>query len=130
MSWIFLHLSARMRLIKSFNSVICTLLAVVLFSLTISVTMASQKNYTSGQEYSISKKGTASANSDNQLPYEERETEKDDELQDNFSLICLIYEPVFFSPIGDQDECCDNGQEPVDAITDIPLYLSIRALLI
>jgi hypothetical protein len=119
-----------MRIIKSFNSVICTLLAGVLFSLTISVTMASSKNYTSGQEYSISKKGTMSANSDNQLPYEERETERDDEPQDNFSVVCLIYEPVFFSLIGDLDKGCDKGQEPVEAITDIPLYLSIRVLLI
>src|SRR5882762_10834829 len=104
MSRIFLHLSARMRMIKSFSSFFCTLLALVLFSLTISITMASPKDYLEGG-HSISKKGTVPANSDNQLPYEERETEKDDELQDTFSLVCLICEPLFFISISDRDKC-------------------------
>jgi len=92
--------------------------------------MASPKNCTDGNEHSISKKGTTPANSENQLPYEERETEKDDELQDNFSLVCLIAEPVFFIPIDDQDKCCDKALRSIDAIIDIPLYLSKRVLLI
>jgi len=129
MSRIFLHLSARMRMIKSFSSFFCTLLALVLFSLTISITMASPKDFQEGG-HSISKKGTVPANSDNQLPYEERETEKDDELQDTFSLVCLICEPLFFISISDRDKCCDKAQRPIDAITDIPLYLSKRVLLI
>jgi len=124
-----LHLFARMRMIKSLSSFFCTLLALVLFSLTISITMASSKDYLKG-EHSISKKGTVPTNSDNQLPYEERETEKDDELQDTFSLVCLICEPLFFTPINDQETCCDRAQRPIEAVTDIPLYLSKRVLLI
>jgi len=130
MSWIFLHLSARMRIIKSLSSVFCTLLALVLFLLTVSITMAAPKNCLDDQEQSISKKGTAPANSDNQLPYEEKETEKDDELQDNFSLACLIAEPIFFLPLRDQDNRHDMAQGPIDAINAIPLYLSKRVLLI
>jgi len=130
MSWIFLHLSAYMRILKAFSSVFCTLLAMVLFSLTISITMASPKECPNGQEHSISKKGSAPNNSDNQLPYEEKETEKDDELQDNFSMVCLISEPVFFLPISDQDKGCEKALKPIDAITDTPLYLSKRVLLI
>ena len=91
--------------------------------------MASPKDYLEGG-HSISKKGTVPANSDNQLPYEERETEKDDELQDTFSLVCLICEPLFFISISDRDKCCDKAQRPIDTITDIPLYLSKRVLLI
>jgi len=102
----------------------------VLFSLTVSITMASPKNCPDGKEHSISKKGTTPASSDNQLPYEERETEKDDELQDNFSLVCLLAEPVFFIPLNDQEKCSDKALRPVDVIIDIPLYLSKRVLLI
>ena len=130
MSWIFLHLSVHMRMLKPIRSVFCTLVAMVLFSLTISITMASSKDCPNGQEHSISKKGTAPANADNQLPYEEKETEKDDELQDNFSMVCLISEPVFFLPISDQDKGCEKALKPIDAITDTPLYLSKRVLLI
>lgn len=130
MSWIFLHLSARMRILKPFSSVFCTLVAMVLFSLTISMAMASPKDCQNAREHSISKKGTAPANSDNQLPYEEKETEKDDELQDNFSLVCLIEEPLFLLTIRDQNKVCEKALEPVDAITDRTLYLSKRALLI
>ena len=130
MSWIFLHLSARMRIIKSLSSVFCTLLAMVLFLLTVSITMAAPKNCPDDREQSISKKGTTPAKSDNQLPYEEKETEKDDELQDNFSLCCLISEPIFFLPLRDQDNCHDMAQRPIDAISAIPLYLSKRVLLI
>jgi hypothetical protein len=130
MSWIFLHLSARMRMLKPFSSVFCTLVAMVLFSLTISMAMASPKDCPDGLEHFISKKGTASTNSDNQLPYEEKETEKDNELQDNFSLVCLISEPVVLLPIRDQDNGCEKTLKPIDAITDIPLYLSKRVFLI
>ena len=117
-------------MLKSFSSVFSILLALALFSSTISITMASPKNGVDTLEYLFSKKGNAPANSDNQLPYEERETEKDDELQDNFSPVCLILEPVLLIPTRDPDACCDKIQQPIDAITDLPLYLSKRALLI
>jgi len=91
--------------------------------------MASPKDYLEGG-HSISKKGSAPTNSDNQLPYEERETEKDDELQDSFSLVCVICEPQFVLPTNDQDKRVDKVLRPIDAITDIPLYLSKRMLLI
>lgn len=129
MSWIFLHLFSRMRIIKSFSSFLCTFLALVLFSLSISTTMASSKDYLKG-EHSISKKGTTPASSDNQLPYEERETEKDDEVQDAFSLVCLISEPLFVDSTSDQGRRCIKAHKPADAITDIPLYLSQRVFLI
>ncbi|HEV8513916.1 MAG TPA: hypothetical protein VGQ59_11595 [Cyclobacteriaceae bacterium] len=118
-----------MRTIKSFSSFLCTFLALVLFSLSISTTMASPKDYMKGEQ-SISKKGTTPTSSDNQGPYEERETEKDDEVQDTFSLVCLICEPLFVVSIGDQDNCCDKAHKPVDMVTDIPLYLSQRVFLI
>ena len=130
MSWIFLHLSAYMRMLKPFGSVFCALVAMVLFSLTISITMASPKDCPSGQEHSISKKGAAPTNSDNQLPCEERETEKDYELQDNFLLVGLIAETVFFLPISERDKGCEKALKPIDVITDTPLYLYKRVLLI
>jgi len=90
--------------------------------------MASLKDFQEG--HFISKKGTVPTNADNQLPYEEQETEKDDEQQDTFSLICLICEPLIFTTIIDQQTSCNKTQRPVDAITDISLYLSKRVLLI
>ena len=92
--------------------------------------MASPKDYLEGGRHSISKKGTVPTNSDNQLPYEERETEKDDEVQDTFSLVCLICEPLFIDSISDQDSRCIKAHKPADAITDVPLYLSQRVFLI
>lgn len=129
MSWIFLHLSDRMRIIKSSSSIFCTLFALGLFSLAVSITMGSPNDGKDYQEYSISRKGAIPSNPDNQLPYEERETE-DDELQDNFSLVCFISEPVFFTLINDKGNCRNKTQNAVNAITDIPLYLSKRVLLI
>ena len=119
-----------MRILKSLSPVLCTLLAVVLFSMTVSVAMASPKDYPGRQAHLISKKGSNPANSDNQLPYEEKETEKDDEFQDNFSLVCLISEPIYFLPLSDQGECFEKAPSPIKAVTEIPLYLSQRVLLI
>ncbi len=62
------------------------------------------------------------------MPYEETETEKDDELQDNFSLVCLISEPVFFSPASDQRNGFERVQKPVEAISNLPLYLSHQGI--
>jgi len=119
-----------MRMLKPFSSDFCTLVAMVLFSLTISIAMASPKDCPNGQAHSISKKGTVPAKSDNQLPYEEKETENDDEFQDNFSLACLLAEPVLFLSISDQHKGCEKALKPIDVIPDIPLYLSKRVLLI
>jgi hypothetical protein len=92
--------------------------------------MASPKDCSNGREHSLSKKGTVPTNSDNQLPYEEKETEKDDEFQDNFSLVCLLSEPLYFLLINEEEEGCEKALKPVDSITAIPLYLSKRVLLI
>jgi len=92
--------------------------------------MASPKDCSNGLENSISKKGTAPTNSDSQLPYEAKETEKDDEWQDNFSMVCLLSEPIYFLSIIDQDRWGEKALKPLDPITDIPLYLSQRVLLI
>jgi|GEM_PF-3554193 len=119
-----------MRILKSLSSVFCTLLAMVLFSLTISLTMASPKDSSNGLENAISKKGASPTNSASQLPYEEKETEKDDEWQDSFSMVCLLSEPIYFLPTIDQDGWCEKALKPIDLITDIPLYLSQRVLLI
>ena len=129
MSWIFLHLFTLMRIIKSVSAFICTFLALVLFSLSVSITMASPKDYLENGHL-ISKKGSLPTNSDNQVPYEERETEKDDEVQDTLSLAYLICEPLFVASICDQDKNCIKVHKPVDVITDVPLYLSQRVFLI
>jgi hypothetical protein len=92
--------------------------------------MVPLKTYLDGYEYSFSEKGAMPTSSDTQLPYEERETEKDDELQDSFSLVCLIAEPVLFIPINYQNKTCDESKRLFYTIIDIPLYLSKRALLI
>jgi hypothetical protein len=118
-----------MRIIKSLNAFLCFFLALVLFSLSVSITMAPSKDYCD-VGYLISKKGAIPAGSDNQIPYEERETEKDDEVQDTFSLTCLICEPLCVLSIGDQDKFYVKVYKPVDTVTDIPLYLSQRVFLI
>jgi hypothetical protein len=91
--------------------------------------MVTRKDYVDG-ELSIFRKGVIPASSDNQIPYEEREAERDDEVQDTFSLVCLICEPIFVFSVRDQDTHCDKAHKPVDTVTDIPLYLSQRVFLI
>jgi len=92
--------------------------------------MASPNDCANEQERSISKKGTASTNSENQLPYEEKETEKDDEPQNCFTLTCFIPEPIFLLPLSDQIKCGEKAQRPIYLVADLPLYLSKRVLLI
>jgi hypothetical protein len=119
-----------MKMVKSFGSASTTFLALVLFSMTVSIALASAKNYPNGSEYSISKKGALPANSENQLPYEERETEKDDELQDSFSLFYIISELIFVTPETSQNTCVGKPHNTMDAISSTPLYLAKRVLLI
>ncbi|HLZ17649.1 MAG TPA: hypothetical protein VKQ08_11440 [Cyclobacteriaceae bacterium] len=119
-----------MRTAKSVNSIFCASLALVLFSSTISLVLASPRNYPGDESCTVSEKGTPPAGSESQLPYEERETEKDDELQDNFSCVCLISEPLCLAPVKLPHRRCEKIQTPDRVIGDIPLYLSQRVFLI
>jgi hypothetical protein len=116
--------------IKSLRHISTTLLVLVIFSLTLSIAPASPKNYQDHKDLSISKNGSLPANSDNQLPYEERETEKDDELQHDFYFVSLASEPVFIVLIEEQANCCNKAQVSIHEVINVPLYLTKKALLI
>jgi hypothetical protein len=129
MSWNFLHLSTSMKF-KSLRHISATLLVLVIFSLTLSIAFASPKNDQDNTDFSISKNCSLPTNSDNQLPYEERETEKDDEVQHDFYLVSVTSDPVFIVLIEEQATCCKKAQVAINEVTDVPLYLSKKALLI
>ena len=119
-----------MNRIESAGSISIAMLLVGLFSFAISFSFAAPKNCPDSQGYSISKNGQLPASSDNQLPYEEKETEKDDELQDNFSLAFVLNDTLFLSPVKDNNKCVQRTIQTVVVSNDIPLYLSKRVLLI
>jgi hypothetical protein len=119
-----------MRTVKSANSIFCASLALVLFSSTISFALASPRNYPGDEGHVISKKGALPASSESPSPFEEKETEKDDELQGSFSWVCLVSEPLWFAPTSLPDRYSERIQGPVRVIADIPLYLSQRVFLI
>jgi len=107
-----------------------SLLALVVFSLSVSIVLASPKDCPDGLGYFISMKAALPTNSDNQLPYEERETEKDDELQDNFPVACIFSEAIFFTQLFCIEKSGYKTYHSIDSISEVPLYLSKRVLLI
>ena len=117
-------------MIKSFNAVLCASIAVVLFSSTVSFALSVARNCLGDHGYSISKKGALPPSSERQLPYEEKETEKDDELQDHTSMVCLVSEPLCFTPVIHPDKRCEKMDKAAPVISDIPLYLTKRVFLI
>jgi hypothetical protein len=119
-----------MKVVKSFGSAFCTALALVLFSLAISNVLASSKTCSDHRDCMFSKTASLPVNAQSQLPYEEKETETDDEGQDNCAFTYLVSEPLFFSLAHDTCKCCDLAHSPIDAVKDIPLYLSGRVFLI
>ena len=116
--------------IKSIGSNFCTLVAVGLFTFAISFSFASAKNCPESSALSITKKNGLPTQSQNQSPYEEKEFEKDDEVQDNLFFVCLLGEPPV--PIESVHYCyrvCGYAR-PSGIATNLPLYLVKRALLI
>jgi hypothetical protein len=119
-----------MRMTKTINSATCSLLAMILFLLTISVMVVSPKLTMKSRENSISKQATAPTSSDDQSLYEEQETEINDEMQDGILIFCSPAEPIFSLPSNNQHLSPDNCQTFAEVMPDVPLYLSKRVLLI
>lgn len=115
---------------KTLRSAMCTLITLVVFLLTISITFVASKNGSFNQSYLVSEDQSIPTGSDNQFPYEERETEEDDEFQDQTLLVGLLPDPFFFAPLHDQSKQCDHILVPVHLVNNLPLYLSKRVLLI
>src|SRR5882762_8041917 len=113
--------------VKQIGSLASTLVAVFLFSYTVSLSFASSKNYLQDQGYSIAKSEKLPVNPDAQSPFEEKEEEAGDEFQDSFSLLCIPAEALSFAANNNQYRVIHRSTHSVNEVSHIPIYLAKRS---
>jgi hypothetical protein len=106
------------------------LLAVFLFSFafSFSFSITTDRIFQDETVHFIAKDNKAPTQSDNQLPFEERET--DDELQGGISFVALPSEQELIIPIRHQSNGVFKASCTIGIITDLPLYLAKRTIII
>jgi hypothetical protein len=107
-----------------------TFVVIFLYTFIVSLSVNFWTDYPKEQGYNVSKSSSLPSKSDNQLPYEEREIEKDDDPQQDFFFVCQfgVSAPVLIA--GAWCELIHSAPLAIGTISDIPLYLADRSLRI
>ena len=108
----------------------CTAMAVFLFSYSVSISLAVSKESQQIQSDAISKSGKLPVTPETQFPFEEKDEEAGDELQNSFSLVCVPAEILSFISTKDQLYLIHQASDSDRIIGRVPIYLSQRALII
>lgn len=115
---------------KQIGSMACAAMAVFLFSYSFSISLAATDDFTQGRGEFISKSGSLPVNPDNQFPFEEKDEEAGDEVQDSFSLVCVPAEILSFVSTQDQFHFIHQASGSDHIVARVPIYLAKRALII
>jgi hypothetical protein len=119
-----------MKTLKPFGSFFYTLMVVFLFLLDVNLSFAASVSNATDHGFFFSKNNRLPAQADGQFLYEEKETEKDDELQDNFAFECLPLAPIPVFIAEGEFSWTKKISRPKGGVVEIPLYLTKRSLLI
>lgn len=119
-----------MKTLKPFGSFLYTLMVVFLLLLDVNLSFASSACVATDHGFFFSKNNGLPAQADGQFLYEEKETEKDDELLDGFVFLCapLMLVPDFVS--GREHHREREISKPKGGVVEMPLYLTTRSILI
>lgn len=126
----FFYICRLMKTLKPIGSIFHTLGVVFLFLLGINISFPTPSTDIHRQRHFVSKDTGLPSPSENQFLYEEKETEKDDELQDNYSLFCFPIAPLLQVIAADEKHGSCAVSRADGSFIKVPFYLSQRALLI
>jgi len=104
---------------------------VVLFVFTLTLSIAYGSFGAAKQtSFGFTKKGKSSSKTDSQLPFEEKEIERDDEVQNDTIFICAFSEPILFTAINPDVSFSGFVLHFSGNISATPIYLTNHSILI
>lgn len=119
-----------MKTLKPFASFFYTLMVVFLLMLDVNLSFAASIQDSSDDVFFYSKNSSQPAQADGQFLYEEKETEKDDELLDSFVFFFLSVAPVTIRIEDSEQARTKEIPKPKGGVVENPLYLTERSLRI